>query len=183
MTKRLKEFYDDLAEDLYYPYRMISNPAVVGVGEVGKIMFVSLCPAKLNDRKNFEQFFNRQLKKVDLSPRDYFFTHLSKTSIIGDKNGTLGPALRDRFRRDLRFEIIQVRPMLVVLLGKIVQEFFAVKQMHLPKRKRFGTRRCLLVGIHHPGYARRSSAAAKKTTDDLAYLSKLYRELLWLKNT
>ncbi len=129
----------------------------LGFGQKNRIMFVGSSPAvtsnKSKGESRFDYFFEALMQKVDITKKDYYFTNLVKTSIPAKVVLTEEQA-KHCFSHLLK-EILEVKPQLIVLLGKVPRDAFGILYPNKIVMKKFNsktyTHKAIVYAAAHPG--------------------------------
>ena len=156
----------------------------LGFGEKGKIMFIGLAPAISSNRSQgqsrFDFFFENLLKQVGIKRSDYYFTNLCKTAQPRDI--ILDEEQIEHCKGHLMQEILEVDPILIVFLGKVVREAFFVMWPEYLVRRRIDTRskskffKCFALA--HPAMLHYRPELKEKYLKALNKINEVYTGLL-----
>jgi len=129
----------------------------LGFGNKYRIMFVGSSPSvtsnKSQGKSRFDFYLRDLLRKVDIEESDYYFTNLVKTSIPTGVIPT-DEQLRHCMSHLVK-EILDVKPQVIILFGKVTRDAFELKwpETFVSKTFTLGEKkfRTTIYPIQHPG--------------------------------
>lgn len=183
----LEEINNQIETCVYCPFLeyKFNQKKELGFGKQYKIMFIGICPSLSSNRSpgysSFDKFFNELLLKVEITKEDYYFTNLCKTTIPA--NVVLNDEQVKHCMSHLTKEIFEVRPQLIVLLGRQVRSAFGINWPESFSSKVFRSgdnkHKTYIYTLQHPGYLKYKPEEELKYLVSLRKIFRIYKQQLF----
>lgn len=184
---KIEEINKQIETCVYCPFQeyKFNRSKELGFGKPNKIMFIGSSPSmssnKSQGHSSFDSFFNKLLLKVEITPEDYYFTNLCKTSIPA--NATLTEDQVKHCMSHLQKEILAVNPQIIVLLGRQVRSAFMLNWPENISVKIFKSKdarlKTVVYTLQHPGYLKYKPEDEEKYLLSLRKIFKYYKQQLF----